>query len=230
MQHDPRCGAILCAAEEELAPFLPHLAEEQRLSRAMLTLHIGRIGGLRMVLAATGMCKVNAALAVQTVLDTISPDFVLNAGTAGGMSPALGLFETAVTTECAYHDVAEAILTESHPHLPSVWFASDPDLLAACRRAAERTPGRVHFGRTVTGDVFIEQDGRESIIERFDPVCCDMETAAAAHFCHAMLVSFNCVRAISDTEDEAGLGSFEKNVAFAAQKAFDGVCAVLSEL
>ena len=61
MQHDPRCGAILCAAEEELAPFLPHLAEEQRLSRAMLTLHIGRIGGLQMVLAATGMCKVNAA-------------------------------------------------------------------------------------------------------------------------------------------------------------------------
>lgn len=140
MQHDPRCGAILCAAEEELAPFLPHLTEEQRLSRAMLTLHIGRIGGLQMVLAATGMCKVNAALAVQTVLDTISPDFVLNAGTAGGMSPALGLFETAVTTECAYHDVAEAILTESHPRLPSVWFASDPDLLAACRRAAERAP------------------------------------------------------------------------------------------
>lgn len=57
MQHDLRCGAILCAAEEELAPFLPHLAEEQRLSRAMLTLHIGRIGGLRMVLAATGMCQ-----------------------------------------------------------------------------------------------------------------------------------------------------------------------------
>ena len=83
MQHDPRCGAILCAAEEELAPFLPHLAEEQRLSRAMLTLHIGRIGDLQTVLAATGMCKVNAALAVQTVLDTVSPDFVLNAGTAG---------------------------------------------------------------------------------------------------------------------------------------------------
>lgn len=75
------------------------------------------------------MCKVNAALAVQTVLDTVSPDFVLNVGTAGGMSPR-SAFETAVTTECAYHDVAEAILTESHPHLPSVWFASDPDLLA----------------------------------------------------------------------------------------------------
>ena len=98
MQHDPRCGAILCAAEEELAPFLPHLTEEQRLSRAMLTLHIGRIGGMRMVLAATGMCKVNAALAVQTVLDTISPDFVLNAGTAGGMSyaPVGSLYQQAL--------------------------------------------------------------------------------------------------------------------------------------
>lgn len=87
MQHDPRCGAILCAAEEELAPFLPHLAEEQRLSRAMLTLHIAGSAACGWVLAATGMCKVNAALAVQTVLDTISPDFVLNAGTAGRHVP-----------------------------------------------------------------------------------------------------------------------------------------------
>ena len=85
-------------------------------------------------------------------------------------------------------------------------------------------------GRTVTGDVFIADDGRESIIERFDPLCCDMETAAAAHACFLLGVPFNCIRAISDTEDEAGLGSFEKNVRFAAEKAFDGVCSVLSEM
>ena len=54
MQHDPRCGAILCAAEEELAPFLPHLAEEQGLSLSMLTLHIGRIGGLRISSSTPG--------------------------------------------------------------------------------------------------------------------------------------------------------------------------------
>ena len=210
MQHDPRCGAILCAAEEELAPFLPHLAEEQRLSRAMLTLHIGRICGLQMVLAATGMCKVNAALAVQTVLDTVSPDFVLNAGTAGGMSPALGLFETAVTTECAYHDVAEAILTESHPHLPSVWFASDPDLLAACRRAAERAPGRVHFGRTVTGEAFI--------------------TAAMAHVCYVNRVPFAAIRSVTDTADHSGIGTFEENCARASAVSAALVLDVLREL
>lgn len=78
--------------------------------------------------------------------------------------------------------------------------------------------------------MFIADDGRESIIERFDPLCCDMETAAAAHACFLLGVPFNCIRAISDTEDEAGIGSFEKNVRFAAEKAFDGVCRVLSEM
>lgn len=224
MQHDLRCGAILCAAKEELAPFLPHLAEEQRLSRAMLTLHIGRIGGMRMVLAATGMCKVNAALAVQTVLDTISPDFVLNAGTAGGMSPALGLFETAVTTECAYHDVAEAILTESHPRLPSVWFASDPDLLTACRRAAANAPGRVHFGRTVTGE------GRAEINARFAPLTVDMETAAMAHVCYVNRVPFAAIRSVTDTADHSGIGTFEENCARASAVSATLVLDVLREL
>ena len=206
MQHDPRCGAILCAVEEELAPFLPHLAEEQRLSRAMLTLHIGRIGGLQMVLA------------------------VLNAGTAGGMSPALGLFETAVTTECAYHDVAEAILTESHPHLPSVWFASDPDLLAACRRAAERAPGRVHFGRTVTGEAFITDEGRAEINARFAPLTVDMETAAMAHVCYVNRVPFAAIRSVTDTADHSGIGTFEENCARASAVSATLVLDVLREL
>ena len=85
-------------------------------------------------------------------------------------------------------------------------------------------------GRTVTGDVFIEKDGRESIIERFNPVCCDMETAASAHVCYALNVPFNCVRAISDTEEEAGLGSFEKNVIYAAQVAFGTICSVIGQM
>ena len=196
MQHDPRCGAILCAAEEELAPFLPHLAEEQHLSRAMLTLHSGRIGGLQTVLAATGMCKVNAALA----------------------------------TECAYHDVAEAILTESHPHLPSVWFASDPDLLAACRRAAERAPGRVLFGRTVTGEAFITDEGRAEINARFVPLTVDMETAAMAHVCYVNRVPFAAIRSVTDTADHSGIGTFEENCARASAVSAAVVLDVLREL
>lgn len=174
--------------------------------------------------------KVNAALAVQTVLDTISPDFVLNAGTAGGMSPALGLFETAVTTECAYHDVAEAILTESHPHLPSVWFASDPDLLAACRRAAERAPGRVHFGRTVTGEAFITDEGRAEINARFAPLTVDMETAAMAHVCYVNRVPFAAIRSVTDTADHSGIGTFEENCARASAVSAALVLDVLREL
>ena len=221
---------ILCAGESELAPFLPHIQNCTHTERAMLTVYEGTIGSTPVAAVACGMCKVNAALAVQTVLDTVSPDFVLNAGTAGGMSPALGLFETAVTTECAYHDVAEAILTESHPHLPSVWFASDPDLLAACRRAAERAPGRVHFGRTVTGEAFITDEGRAEINARFAPLTVDMETAAMAHVCYVNRVPFAAIRSVTDTADHSGIGTFEENCARASAVSATLVLDVLREL
>ena len=146
------------------------------------------------------------------------------------MSPALGLFETAVTTECAYHDVAEAILTESHPRLPSVWFASDPDLLAACRRAAERAPGRVHFGRTVTGEAFITDEGRAEINARFAPLTVDMETAAMAHVCYVNRIPFAAIRSVTDTADHSGIGTFEENCARASAVSATLVLDVLREL
>ena len=217
MQHDPRCGAILCAAEEELAPFLPPSGGGAvPFARHAHAAHRPDLRPCRRCLPRPACAKVNAALAVQTVLDTVSPDFVLNAGTAGGMSPALGLFETAVTTECAYHDVAEAILTESHP--PSAvrvvcLRSRSARSLQACRG---KGPGRVHFGRTVTGEAFITDEGRAEINARFAPLTVDMETAAMAHVCYVNRVPFAAIRSVTDTADHSGIGTFEENCARAS--------------
>lgn len=214
---------ILCACAPEFEPYKAALGGESTFIHGMQRTD-GVLCGHEISAVFCGIGKVNAALGAMTLIRDCGADRIIMSGVAGAIRRGVHIGQCVMITDCIYHDLSTQIITDYHPS------GIDPDFM--CKKDVVdigATEGML-CGRTVTGDVFIEQDGRESIIERFDPICCDMETAAAAHVCHAMGVSFNCVRAISDTEDEAGLGSFEKNVAFDAQKAFDGVCAVLSEM
>lgn len=68
----------------------------------------------------------------------------------------------------------------------------------------------------VTGEAFIDQDGREEIIENHNPLCVDMETASIAHVCYVNQIPFAAIRSISDTPHESGNESFEKHVIQAA--------------
>lgn len=77
----------------------------------------------------SGVCKVNAAIAAQILVDVYGVDIMLNSGTAGGMNPDLKIFDTVISTEVCYHDVAADILTEFHPWMKSVFFKADPELI-----------------------------------------------------------------------------------------------------
>ncbi len=131
---------ILCAGDSELAPFLPHLEHARTSEKPLLKFYEGTLCGLPAVLLYSGVCKVNAAIAAQFLIDTYRADAVINAGTAGGMDPSLKIFDTAVSTAVAYHDVADDILTDFHPWLESIWFPADPALRAYAEAAAAKQP------------------------------------------------------------------------------------------
>lgn len=54
----------------------------------------------------------NAAIAVQILIDIFGVSLIINSGTAGGMDQKLEIFDTVISTETCYHDVAPDILTE----------------------------------------------------------------------------------------------------------------------
>ncbi len=214
---------ILCACAPEFEPYKAALGGKASAVHGMIRAD-GVLCGHEVSAVFCGLGKVNAALGAMTLIRDCGADRVIMSGVAGAIKSGVHIGQCIMITDCVYHDLPRQLIIDYHPSAIEPDFACAQDIVEIGRSQG------LLCGRTVTGDVFIESDGRESIIERFDPVCCDMETAAAAHVCRAMKVPFNCIRAISDTEDEAGLGSFEKNVAFAAQKAFDAVCAVLGEI
>ena len=204
---------IICASENELAPFLDDFQEHSVVEKAKLKIHIGRIGEHDVVLLYCGVCKVNAAIAAQIVIDDFNVDAIINAGVAGGMDSRLGILDTVVSTEVAYHDVASEILTEYHPWMKSVFFAADENLLKIAKDVAERiqTKGKIYFGRMVTGEAFISDDGRQEIMDAFNPLSVDMETGSIAHVCYANSIPFLAIRSITDTADHSGSEFFEMN-------------------
>ena len=220
---------ILCAGDRELAPFLPLMAQEADSERALLRFHEGRMAGMEVAAVYSGVCKVNAAVAAQLLVDAYGCGVVINAGTAGAMDGSLKLFDTVVATETVYHDVSEHILTGFHPWMTEAVFRTDAGLLRAARRATEGLP-QVHFGRMATGEAFITDAGREKINARLHPLCVDMESAAVAHVCHVNGIPFIAVRTMTDTPAQRGTGAFEENCARAAQITAELVCRMLEVL
>lgn len=225
-------AGILCASDVELAPFLPIIDACRITERAMLKFYEGTVSGIAVVAVFSGVCRVNAAIAAQILIDQYDVDIIINAGTAGGMNPELEIFDSVISTETAYHDVASDILTEFHPWLESVYFQSDPELVNLSHKAIDRigTEGKVYWGRTVTGEAFIEDEGRQKINEQFSPLTVDMETAGIAHVCYVNRVPFISIRSITDTAAHSGAGHFEENCEKASIIAKDITVALLREL
>lgn len=223
---------IVCAGDREVASFLPDIESCIKTEKAMLTFYEGTIHGIEIIALYSGVCKVNAAIATQILIDTYHADMIINAGTAGGMNPELDIFDSVISTEVAYHDVSPDLLTEFHPWLETPFFQADQGLLSLSRIAVHKLgmDEKVHWGRMVTGEAFISDHGRQRINEQFIPLSVDMETASIAHVCHVNSIPFISIRSITDTAAHSGTGHFEENCSRASAIAKDITIALLEEL
>lgn len=223
---------IICAGDREVAPFLPMICECKTTEKAMLKFYEGTISDVEVVVLFSGVCKVNAAIATQILIDIYHVNIIINAGTAGGMNQNLEIFDTVISTEVAYHDVAPNILTEFHPWLETMFFKADQGLLNLTKMAVDKLGQnyKVYWGRMVTGEAFVADEGRQKINEQFEPLTVDMETASIAHVCYVNNIPFVSIRCITDTATHSGTGHFEENCEKAASIAKDITVSLLMEL
>ena len=221
---------ILCAGDTELAPFLEHMKGQQITEKAMLKFHTGTINHLNVSAVYSGVCKVNAAIAAQLLIDMFHVDLIINAGTAGGMKEGVQLFDTVISERVIYHDVADDILTDFHPWLKSNYFLADQELCAIARAYSRTSKHPVLFGTMVTGEQFIEDEKREEINRKFDPLSTDMETAGVAHVCYVNRIPFLAVRTITDTVTHQGIETFDQNCEAASEISAEIVLGILGQL
>lgn len=192
---------ILCASDTELEPFLKYIQSPRVTEKAMLKFYSGYIGRTAVVAVYSGVCKVNAAIAAQLLIDVFDVGCIINAGTAGGMDERVRLFDTVISERMVYHDVAEDILTE-FPIL---------------------------FGTMVSGEQFIEDEKRSEINRKFAPLSVDMETVSIAHVCYVNNIPFLSVRTVTDTAEHKGIENFEQNCEVASGRSAQIVIGILEQ-
>jgi len=209
--------AILGAMDTETAPVVASVSGRATASLRGIPCVVGTFAGRRVVVAATGVGKVNAALTTTLLVERYAPAAVVFTGVAGGLDPELQPGDVVVAERLVHHDLLRYTESGAFPRIlksPStgepnpIEFASSPPLLAlaldtAGGLALEGLPGarppRVRFGTIATGDSFIGAVAKKTQLRRdFGAHACEMEGAAVAQVCRELGVPFLVVRGLSD--------------------------------
>lgn len=203
---------IIGATENEIKPLIQVMSVDEDVNIAKLSFHVGTYSNIDVVAVCCGVCKVNAAIAAQILIDKFDVSHIIVTGVAGAIDKQLNICDTVIASEVAYHDVADEILTVYHPWMETIYFKADKELLDKIGDAISKSAWResVFVGKIVTGESFIAEEGRDEIIEKYNPLCVDMETAGIAHVCYVNSIPFIAIRSMSDTPAESGTAAFEK--------------------
>ena len=209
---------VIGPTEREIAPFISKIFNKKLTEHAMLKFYSGVYEGVEVVSVFCGVCKVNAAIATQLLIDKFEITHIVLTGVAGALNKQLEIGDIVISSEVAYHDVAHGILTEYHPWMEDIYFRADVELLKLCENIVKSllTPSDCHIGRIITGEAFITDNERGSLIKNFNPLCVDMESASVAHTCYVNNIPFIVIRSMSDDADENGSELFENNIEMAA--------------
>lgn len=195
---------IICALKIEVEGLKKLMDNPESMKKAGLEFISGKISGKDIVLLECGIGKVNAAVGTQIMIDSYSPDVIINSGIAGSLAKDLIVGDIVIANDCIEHDMNTVELGDPRGQ---ICFTDEkridiPADKATYEKLAECCQGlgsTVRIGRVATGDMFVSlRHQRESLAFEFGALCCEMEGAAVGHTCYMNKVPFAILRSISD--------------------------------
>jgi adenosylhomocysteine nucleosidase len=209
----------------------------------------GRLQERAVVLAYSGIGKVNAAVSATLLIDQLRPSHVIFTGIAGGINPDLGPGDIVIGARTAYHDYGELtprgfqVGPTKDPRTGKqnpLFFPADAGLLTAAEkvaaelklsplktRAGARTPQALK-GVIVTGDVFVAAPAKKAELRKdLKADAIEMEGAAVAQICWQQRVPCLILRGLSDSADDRAEEDYR---AFAKTAAHNSALLVLGIL
>lgn len=241
--------AILGAYGEEITLLLQKVQDKKESVIARLHFVEGTLNGRRVVVALTGIGKVNAAITTTLMIEHFHPAELLFSGIAGGVDPALSPGDLVIGKRLAYHDygiLTDSIRPDSTRNPAStqknpLYFPSDDTLIRiaekvsrglSLERPIEGKPmPRIVSGTIVTGDVFVSsRSATRRLWQNMQAEATDMEGAAVAQTCWQQGIPFIVIRCLSDAADSDAEKDIARFYRAAAHNAATLVAAIATEL
>lgn len=209
---------IIGAMHEEVVALTSKMSDVNASTVRDIAVTKGKLGGQDVVVALSGVGKVNAAFTTTALIDSVKPDVVINIGSAGGLLQGQSVGDIVVATNLQYHDLDIGPSTHSDPRFI---FETTPELVSVALEVLEASKRPYHVGKIVTGDQFItkHQPQFKTIQTSFpQAICVEMEAAAIAAVCKRSNTPFIVLRSLSDiTHAEGNEISFEEYLPVASE-------------
>ncbi|WP_314911162.1 5'-methylthioadenosine/adenosylhomocysteine nucleosidase [Cardiobacterium hominis] len=213
--------AIIGAMEQEIALLQSRIAQPQHEKVAHVAITRGTLAGKPILLAQSGIGKVNAAITTTILLEKYQAACVINTGSAGGLQGGMKQGDVVVGIQTAHHDADATAFGYAIGQLPQMpaRYDSDATLVEHAARAAVAFDGAaIHRGLIVSGDQFINHPDKIARIRTHfpDALAVEMEAAAIAQTCYQFARPCVIIRALSDLADGEAEYSFETFLQMAA--------------
>lgn len=227
---------IIVAEPEELEALKEIISETQIQNKKDKEFYLGKIQNTDCVAVLCGIGKVNAARTTQLLIDSYSPDVILNIGVAGGISDRLKIGSIVVGEKFVQHDFDLTAFGREKGEIPNgvgKYIFADRKLLNNIEgtiSSYQKENGiLVIKGIIASGDRFVTSPTEAAGINmEFGADCVEMEGASVAQVSMLNEVPFLVIRSISDAPNDNNKVDFDKFIQIASKNVANFVFKLLS--
>ena len=217
---------VIGAMEEEVEILKEKMNITDTVTAAGMTFYKGTLHNQQIVLARSGVGKVNAAVCAQLMISLFDVNYLVNSGVAGTLKEGIDQGDIVISTDAVQHDFDVTALGDplgEISRLGVTFFEADEALIDIAKEAfmnLKIKDVKAYQGRVASGDQFIAGGPvQERIQEHFAPSAVEMEGAAIAHVAYINQVPYVIIRAISDKANGEADLSYEEFLPLAAKNA-----------
>lgn len=223
--------AIIAAMEEEVHYLKQHITNHEVYTFQGYVYHIGEINHHKVVLAQSGIGKVNAALSLALLLEHFKVQAVINTGTAGAIDQNFSVGDIVIAPQVVYHDVDACAFGYKYGQIPQMpaTYECNEIMFQKFLTILHSLGYPYHVGVIATGDQFINDPIKfAAVLDKIPEIkAVDMEAAALTQVCHQYQIPCIVVRAISDVVSKTSHISFQTYIDIAAKNFSNVILAYL---
>lgn len=204
------------------------LIEKYKLKKDKINkdIYVSEFNDKKIVVAMSGVGKVNSAAMTQYIIDNYKVDAIINSGVAGGINNNIKVMDIIISDYVTYHDFNPVSIMESY--VPDKGKIKANTILVSLSKKVikDMAIDNAHYAPICSGDMFVQDEVlKNNIFLRTGAVCVDMESASIAHTCSMNNIPFISIRTISDMADG---GEYLEDIA--AYKSSEFVSRLVNEI
>ncbi len=190
---------IIAAMDEEMNILLEELHCEEEIKKCGISFYVGNFEQKEIIIAKSGVGKVNAAMAATLLIDSFECDFIIHTGIAGGLC-GVQTEDVIIGSRLVYADVDATVFGYARGQVPGMpaYFEPAVETIVFIKTILKKLKLDYVEATIYTSDSFISSLDQLKGISLNHPAIAEMEGAAVAQVCTRSNVPYIVLRYVSD--------------------------------